>query len=235
LSLLDAGEPFGFNEGFNFRTLLPHRGNVLPRLDIDTLCDALRRLPPEDLRLACTRKLVPLVALPGLHLYAACGKPALDDAAEQNSTVIAYAEAGDLVAAARAVHGPKLLQEATSGLARRMPAFSASRRLSDSQAMIFTVLPVLLLFAALLLPIAVSWVTASLVSGVFFLSVIAMRILCLFPPLPVKRQLAVPQHDSALPIYSVLVPLFRETSVLRQLLSAMTSLNYPALGSKRTN
>ena len=142
--------------------------------------------------------------------------------------MIAYAEAGELVAAARAVHGAKLLQEATSGLARRMPEFSASRRLSDAQAMIGTVLAVLLLFGALLLPLQVTWIATSAVSGLFFLSVIALRILCLFPPLRLKRQRMVRQADSMLPVYSVLVPLFRETAVLKQLLGAMTNLDYPA-------
>ena len=41
-------------------------------------------------------------------------------------------------------------------------------------------------------------------------------------------------YDMDLPVYSVLVPLFRETSVLGQLLTALTSLDYPALCIKRT-
>ena len=35
-------------------------------------------------------------------------------------------------------------------------------------------------------------------------------------------------NDADLPVYSVLVPVFRETSVLTQLLRALSHLNYPA-------
>jgi hypothetical protein len=84
-------------------------GNVLARLDAVTLCDALRRLPAEELTEALKSKLVPLVNLPGLVLYAACGKPALAIAEERALKVVAYAEAGDLIAAARAVHGAPAL------------------------------------------------------------------------------------------------------------------------------
>jgi len=40
--------------------------------------------------------------------------------------------------------------------------------------------------------------------------------------------------DSRLPVYTVAVPLYREEAVLDQLLRALTGLDYPALGSKRT-
>jgi cellulose synthase/poly-beta-1,6-N-acetylglucosamine synthase-like glycosyltransferase len=67
-----------------------------------------------------------------------------------------------------------------------------------------------------------------LVSGLFFLSVVALRLLCFMPPVP--RETAPPprQADEAeLPHYSVLVPLFRETAVLNQLMGALTRLRYP--------
>ena len=136
--------------------------------------------------------------------------------------VIAFADASDLIAAARAVRGPKLLQEATWGLARRSPEFSASRRLSGAQAWIAVTLLMLFVAAAVLLPVTVMWIAASALSGVFFLSVIALRFLCLFPALKLKRPRPAPLADQDLPVYSVLVPLFRETSVLKQLLGALT-------------
>ncbi len=220
-------EPGGFGESFSVSTIVPQDGNVLPRLEMTALCDALRRLPADELHLAFSRKLVPLVALPGVNLYAACGLAALEDANAQGLKVIATAEAGELVAAARAVHGPKLLHEATSGLSRRSPEFSARWRLSDAQGWIGFSLLVLVVVASALLPFIMVWIIASVVSGAFFLSVISLRILCLFPPLKMKRQRPPRLSDDDLPVYSVLVPLFRETSVLRQLLGALTSLDYP--------
>lgn len=223
----DVNEPLGFSEGFGASTIVPDDGNVLPRLETAALCDALRRLPADELHLAFSRKLVPIVTLPGLNLYAACGLPALEHANAQGLKIIAYAESGELIAAARAVHGPKLLQEAASGLSRRSPEFSARWRLSEGQAWIGLLLLALIAASAALLPFIVVWIMASVVSGAFFLSVISLRILCLFPPLKVKRQRPARLSDADLPVYSVLVPLFRETSVLRQLLGALNSLDYP--------
>jgi hypothetical protein len=203
-------------------------------LDIETLCDALRRLPPEELQVAFSRKLVPLVSLPGLKLHVACGIPALEEATAHSLKVIAFTDASDLIAAARAVCGPKLLQEATLGLARRSPEFSASRRLTDAQAWIAALLLLLMVAAAVFLPLSAIWIAASALSGAFFLSVIALRLLCLFPALKLKRKKPAPLADRNLPVYSVLVPLFRETSVLKQLLEALGNLDYPALCIKRT-
>jgi hypothetical protein len=66
------------------------------------------------------------------------------------------------------------------------------------------------------------------VGGLFFLSVVALRLLCLMPPV---QRAAAPEpgrmSDAALPVYSVLVPLFRETSVLKQLMWALSRLRYP--------
>jgi hypothetical protein len=80
------------------------------------------------------------------------------------------------------VHGPFLLGEATFGLARRMPHYSARRRLTPAQGLHFVALAILAVAAGLLLPAGIFWLAASLVSGLFFLSVVALRLLCLLPP-----------------------------------------------------
>jgi cellulose synthase/poly-beta-1,6-N-acetylglucosamine synthase-like glycosyltransferase len=62
----------------------------------------------------------------------------------------------------------------------------------------------------------------------FFLSVVALRLLCFMPPVRREREPPPPQAAEAeLPHYSVLVPLFRETAVLNQLMGALTRLRYP--------
>lgn len=223
----DISEPSGFGESFSSRTLMPDDGNVLPRLEITALCEALRRLPADELHPALSRKLVPLVALPDLHLYVACGPAALNEAETLGLKVIAYAESAELTAAARAIHGPKLLQEAVSGLSRRNPEFSARRRLSEGQNWIAMLLLALTAAAVVVLPPIAIWIAASAISGAFFLSVIALRVLCLFPRLATGRQRPARLRDEDLPAYSVLVPLFRETSVLKQLLAALNAIDYP--------
>jgi cellulose synthase/poly-beta-1,6-N-acetylglucosamine synthase-like glycosyltransferase len=209
-------------------TLAGDTVNVLPRIDRDTLCATLRRLPQDELDAALRLKLVPLVSLPGLVLHAACGPAALAQGHRLGLKIVGYADAHDLVAAARGVHGASLLREATFGLARRMPHASAQRRLTTPQAMTLIAFMVLAVAGAWLVPVSVFWPVASLVSGVFFLSVIALRLLCLLPPVPQKvKPAALKLSDAALPSYSVLVPLFRETAVLGQLIGAMTRLRYP--------
>jgi len=46
----------------------------------------------------------------------------------------------------------------------------------------------------------------------------------MFPPQPLPEAAAPELFDDELPVYSVLVPLFRETAVLAQLLTALDRL-----------
>lgn len=108
---------------------------VLPRLGHLALCDLLRRLPQEELEEALRHKILRAVSLPGVVFHAVCGRAALRLARARGLGVVAYAEVAELLAAVRAVHGAALLHEATSGLERRWPMFSASRRLTAPQLM----------------------------------------------------------------------------------------------------
>ncbi len=203
----------------------PH---VLPRLDHAALCNLLRRLPPDELDEALRVKLFRAASLPNLVLFVACGEVALLAAQRKGLPLAGYAEVADLLSAARAVHGAYLLQEATLGLARRLPGFSARRRMSLPQAFGFLLTAAGLAAAGFLMPPQSFITLLSAVSGVFFLAVVALRVLCLMPPVPRKRPAPPSLPDAALPAYSVLVPLFRETSVLHQLLNALSQLRYPA-------
>ena len=204
-------------------------GEVLPRVSRVALCDALRRLPPDELALALRRKIVPVVSLPGVFFYIACGKPALTEARRRGLGLVAYATAGDLLAAARGVHRTYLLNEAMLGLLRLWPEFSASRRLTPGQVVAGVMLLVGLAVALQWLHPAHVLAGLSVAGGLFFLAVIALRLLCLMPPgrrpPPAAAAQAFPPE---LPIYSVLVPLHRETAVLSQLMRALRGLRYPA-------
>ncbi len=69
---------------------------------------------------------------------------------------------------------------------------------------------------------------------VFPLGYCALRMCCLFS-LPAAKTESPESPDNAdLPTYSILVPVFRETSVLSQLLHGLSCLKYPALCIKRT-
>jgi len=110
----------------------------------------------------------------------------------------------------------------------RPAAFSARRRLSAGQALVLLLCAGLVAVAGLLLPPALFVAVAAALSGLFFLAVVTLRLLCLLPPVP-RPPPAMPRLTAGdLPVYSVLVPLFGETAVLEQLLAALGALRYPA-------
>ena len=64
-------------------------------------------------------------------------------------------------------------------------------------------------------------------SAALFLLVVYLRLLCLLPLPKHHTPLVRPLLNQELPIYTVLVPIFRETEVLPQLLSALHAIDYP--------
>ncbi|WP_395688336.1 glycosyltransferase family 2 protein [Aestuariivirga sp.] len=203
-------------------------GDVLPRIGRAALCDMLRRLPPDQLDKALRNKLVPVVDLPGVVLHVACGKPAFDKAKSRRLSVVACCEAEDLLAAARATHGAFLLDQATLRLLRQRPAFSASRVISGGQTACVLLLLLVAAGSVLWLPKMILLGGLALAGALFFLSVMTMRALCLMPFPRTEVADCPPLPEAELPVYSVLVPLFRETTILQQLIGAMTRLRYPA-------
>ena len=202
-------------------------GEVLPRLTQSALCDLLRRLPGDELREALRTRILRAVSLPGVVFHAACGGTGLRLAREQGLGVIGYAETTEFLNAARSVHRVALLGEATSGLARRWPMLSASRRMTEGQCASLLLCVVMTAVAAWLVPLHLFLALASTLSGSFFLGVVALRILCLMPRLQRTAPAMAEIADGDWPVYSVLVPLFREVAVLGQLMAALRRLRYP--------
>ncbi|MFG1399452.1 glycosyltransferase [Roseixanthobacter pseudopolyaromaticivorans] len=121
--------------------------------------------------------------------------------------------------------GPALTRQAAFDLRRRMPEFSAAL-LSPVRILAGP----LLLAAALLATgfLATPQTTFLIVQGmlsVMFLGAIALRLAACFitpePDSPCRL------GDHHLPIYTVMVPLYREAAVLPRLLAALTALDYP--------
>lgn len=207
---------------------------VLPRLPGWAIAEALRHLPEDELAHALRNRILPASSLPGLRLFAGFGRAAHKLARHRGLNLVAQGRPADFIAAARLALGPSLLREATYGLARKHWRFSARRRLTLPQIVCGLSGLAAMVLAAMVLPLNLLWIAASLVSGLFFLAVIALRLLCLFPPQPLPDAAAPDLADDELPDYSVLVPLFRETAVFKQLLAALERLHYPALCIKRT-
>jgi glycosyltransferase XagB len=201
--------------------------DVLPRLPGWAIAEALRHLPEDEIEQVLRSRIVPTASLPGLHLFASFGRAAFVLARHRGLNLVAQGRSTDFIAASRLVLGPGLLREATYGLARKYRRFSARSRLTLAQiAWSLSGLAAIAFASAALRP-DLLWIAASLISGLFFLAVIALRLLCLFPPQPLPAAAAPDLFDDELPVYSVLVPLFRETAVLAQLLAALDRLIYP--------
>ena len=122
-----------------------------------------------------------------------------------------------------------LAHRALSELAEREPEFSAFTTMTRAQAMAFLVLGCAVLLGLVLVPrlasIAVSAALATLfaANAVFraFLLWIGEDFAEGAPPVA-------PVPDEDLPIYSVLVPLYREANVMPALIRAMQALDYPS-------
>ncbi len=217
---------FGESSASGF-TIAGASGEVLPRLHVAALCDLLRRLPREDLADALRHKILRAVNLPGVVFHVACGLPAVRRARAHGLGIVGYGEMADFAAAVRAVHGNALLREATWGLARRWPMFSASRLMTPQQVAVLMLLVAGIALTGWLLPGPLFLALVSAVSGGFFLAVVALRMLCLLPPVKRAEDAVEPVAEADWPVYSVLVPLFRETRVLAQLTAALGQLRYP--------
>lgn len=216
------------NLGENFAA-----AQTLPELSLDLLEQFFERLSPEDKIQVLRHKIVPVASLPHVTLYAAAGEQRLQDARDAGKRIIGQINPQDLRFTIRRKLGAELLNKATHHLRIRQPASSAFRRITDLQRF---------WFALMVLVFVVAWATLdgfyfnaalSFLCGGFFLAVIGLRLLCLLTE-TLKKSTPPNQNDDELPIYTVLVPLFREIRVLDQLVQSMTKLNYPALCIKRT-
>ena len=121
--------------------------------------------------------------------------------------------------------GRQLAEDAAFALARKRPRASALRRLTPAQGLIFALLALGAVGLGVAAPRGLGLALFGLFS-VLFLAMAALRLQSLFTPLPKvpRRRLG----EEELPFYSVLVPVYRETGVLRQLVAALGRLDYPA-------
>ena len=198
----------------------------MPILPYAVLDDIFSRLTPFEAQNALRHKLVPAAWLPKTIYYAALGKTARQRAEALNLKLVGEVAAHDYRKVVRHRLGGKLIAQATHRLARFFPHYSASQRLTPVQGGCATLLISAAVFCGLVFP-HTALIAASLLFSLFFLSLIALRLMCLLPRDNMAYRARMTLDDAALPVYSVLVPLFRETSVLEQLVGAMGAFDYP--------
>jgi len=196
------------------------------RVGRQDLCAALARLTPEEAAEALKYRYLPIAWQPGLALYVAGDAAAGHEAARRGLPVIAEVPPGEFAAALERAYGRAIVEEASWGLAQTSPHLSAVRRLTPTQAMGLAAMLVMLAMAGLVDPGAAG-LALSLLCALFFLAVIGLRVMSLVAPGRKNAIRPARLGPDDLPVYTVLVPLYRETNIVRQLIAGLEAIRYP--------
>lgn len=126
-----------------------------------------------------------------------------------------------------AAKGPEIADEAANTLVREAPRFSFKGGPSAGQLAAAALLAVGSGLAA-----AQAWAALMLalivLASAAFLAMVALRLAAAQYGAPVEAPRLPRADDRDLPVYTVLVPLHRESRILPQLLAALSALDYPA-------
>ncbi len=191
------------------------------------LIEAMRRVPYREIEKTLRTRVIPVAWMPSLVLYASCGSRGAAYASQHNLKLVAKVATADFHWAARKLWGRALLRKATNELFETSPQLSAKYRVTILQTLA-TLLFMAFVFAGFVfLPMSFGFLALNAAVGIFFLSVIALRLFCLLPERRSRVRAGKILNEPDLPVYTVLVPVFRETAVLAQLLRALSRLNYP--------
>lgn len=117
---------------------------------------------------------------------------------------------------------------AANGLLRRRPEASAGNRFATWQLLMVPLMPGLVVGALLVSPEVALAGLAAIVTLPFLL-IVGLRVLSLIVELrpAVTPRPAAPLTDAELPVYSIIVPLFREAEVVPGLVDSLCRLDYP--------
>ncbi len=199
---------------------------ALPRVDYLSLVEACRRLTREEGDRAFKDRVLPIFWSPYSASYAAGSEEAFAAARAAGLTIVARVDPVDFSRALQQVFGDDICDRAVGRLARRYPEFSAKRRATALQLALGTIAVAAFTALAFFLPSLAFWLASAFFS-LLFLSVAMLRMLCLVS----RPEAAALDHadipDAELPIYTILVPLHRETEVLDRLARSLCAIDYP--------
>jgi hypothetical protein len=143
---------------------------------------------------------VPVAWQPDHVDYAICGPKGNAYARRHGLSIVASVALSDFHYCVRRVWGRKILIPATHGLVRTRPQFSARKRVTLGQWAAFLIVAACVALSSAYLPDGTLWITASAALGLFFLSVIALRLCCLFSVPAAKGRSLEDPGDADLPV-----------------------------------
>ncbi|MGA0597411.1 glycosyltransferase [Enterovirga sp. CN4-39] len=127
-----------------------------------------------------------------------------------------------------AARGEQVAALAANGLAHHSPRFSYRGGANRRQFAVGYAFGFASGIGAVLAPEA-TWTAASLLLGIAFLGSTSLRLASVLEPVPVSPPRLPPRTaDRDLPVYTILVALYREARVLPRLLAALEAIDYPA-------
>jgi len=201
--------------------------SVLPELPRHLLSQILLRLTVSEKQLALRNKILPVAWLPNLTLFAAVEGQPQQQAVELGLRPVARIAAKNYRAGVFRVLGPEVIKHATDNLKLNQPEFSAHHRTTAAQVICFGLLASVYFLGMALLPTDLGFAVTSLILSVFFLNVVTLRFMCVLHTQVKPAQMIAKLSDVELPVYSILIPLFRETGIVEQLVAAIAQLDYP--------
>ena len=215
------------SEGGN-KKAVPTKTFILPTIPTSAqLLEAIQRMTPNEAQQAFRYRVLPISWEPGKTGYVAAGERAKAYAKDQGLEVTAITNERMILRELQRGQENELSQNALWGLKTRFPMHSAAQPLAAQQAL-------WLIFAVAFVAFALMWDREpSLVAG--FTAMLALfallggfHIWCILPVklphAPVSKLIP----DAELPVYSVLVPLFRESKIVEQTIASLKALDYPA-------
>jgi glycosyltransferase XagB len=204
-----------------------HRKFDVENLPEEWAFSAVQRLTQTERDLLLRHKVLAYSWMPGETLHAVVHDGALRDCSRLGLAAFGRLSPETYRKLVRRVLSPLLLQNAVHGLSLRQPGASARQRLSGPQKLCFSLIAISLGLLAGFTSLNYMLGVTQIIAGLFFLMVVVLRCLYLLP-LPQGPDIVAPiAADDELPIYTLLVPLFREIEVLEQLIHALCMLDYP--------
>jgi cellulose synthase/poly-beta-1,6-N-acetylglucosamine synthase-like glycosyltransferase len=130
------------------------------------------------------------------------------------------------------IHGGEYVTVARSELLTRFPEESANRVLSDGQKVVFIGLAIAFIALLILFP-KITLIVAMALASVFYLSTSLYKFKLTYNALGHQYEVNVTQEEidaldeRDLPMYTILVPLYREAAVVPRLVAGVGRLDYP--------
>jgi len=138
----------------------------------------------------------------------------------------------DIIWDLQRVAGAQFSEEAVLSLAELDPEHSARTVVTQNQKWWLVGFPLLLLISTCMFPLTTLIVLNTLINGLLFCSFVFRTCLCWMSceeniGIAIQPEEVAALHDADLPLYTVLVPMYKEPTVLPILVAALRRMDYP--------